>query len=57
MVQQLLYSTIVAGGINGDLGLLEQARATASIIQQFRSNEFPHAAVNPVSGHLYCNFR
>lgn len=45
----------LAGGVNGDLGLtgIRQGTATAS---SFRSNSFPHAAVNPVSGHIYVTF-
>ncbi|QEC54591.1 choice-of-anchor D domain-containing protein [Flavisolibacter ginsenosidimutans] len=40
------------GGTNGDLGLtgIRQGTSTPS---GFRSSEFPHAAVNPVSGNLY----
>jgi len=45
----------LTGGTNGDLGLtgIRQGTSTPS---GFRSNEFPHVAVNPVSGHLYCTF-
>ena len=45
----------LAGGVNGDLALtgVRQGTATAA---GFRSNEFPHAAVNPVSGHVYVTF-
>ena len=45
----------LTGGTNGDLGLtgLRQGTATYS---SFRSNSFPHAAVNPVSGHIYVTF-
>ncbi len=45
----------LTGGVNGDLGLtgIRQGTSTPS---GFRSNEFPHVAVNPVSGHLYCTF-
>src|SRR6266487_7090030 len=43
------------GGSNGDLGLtgLRQGTATFSL---FRTNEFPHAAVNPVSGNIYVTY-
>ncbi|HCV43087.1 MAG TPA: hypothetical protein DGH68_06350, partial [Bacteroidetes bacterium] len=43
------------GGTNGDLGLtgIRQGTTTAS---GFRSNEFPHVAVNPVSGYIYVTF-
>ena len=43
------------GGVNGDLGLTGIRQGTASP-SSFRSNEFPHVAVNPVSGDLYCTF-
>jgi hypothetical protein len=47
----------VASGLfaSGDLGLtgLRQGTATAS---GFRSNEFPHAAVNPVNGNIYVTY-
>ncbi len=47
--------TGLTGGTNGDLSLvgIRQGTSTAS---SFRSNSFPHVAVNPVSGHLYCTF-
>jgi FG-GAP-like repeat len=43
------------GGSNGDLGLtgLRQGTATFSL---FRTNEFPHAVVNPVSGNIYVTY-
>ena len=34
-------TTLLSAGVNGDLGL------------GFRSSTFPHAAVNPVNGHIY----
>jgi hypothetical protein len=45
----------LVGGVNGDLGLvgIRQGTSTAS---SFRSNQFPHAAVNPVSGHIYVTY-
>jgi len=45
----------LVGGTNGDLALtgIRQGTATAS---PFRSNSFPHVAVNPVSGHIYVTF-
>ncbi len=45
----------LVGGVNGDLGLtgIRQGTTTPS---GFRSNEFPHAAVNPVNGHIYVTF-
>lgn len=48
-------ATGLTGGTNGDLGLtgIRQGTATAS---GFRSNEFPHAAVNPANGNVYAVF-
>ena len=48
-------ATGLVGGTNGDLGLtgIRQGTATAAA---FRSNSFPHAAVNPVSGNVYVTF-
>ncbi len=48
-------ATGLVGGTNGDLALtgIRQGTVTAS---GFRSSEFPHVAVNPVSGHLYVTF-
>jgi hypothetical protein len=45
----------VTGGGNGDLALtgIRQGTATASL---FRSNAFPHAAVNPVNGNIYVTY-
>ena len=45
----------LVGGTNGDLNLvgIRQGTATASY---FRSNQFPHAAINPVSGHIYVTY-
>ena len=45
----------LVGGVNGDLGLtgIRQGTSTPS---SFRSSEFPHAAVNPISGHIYVTF-
>jgi uncharacterized repeat protein (TIGR01451 family) len=42
------------GGANGDLGLIGIRQAAAPA--PFRTNEFPHAAVNPVSGHIYVTY-
>ena len=43
------------GGVNGDLDLtgIRQGTSTPS---SFRAFNFPHVAVNPVSGNLYCTF-
>ena len=40
------------GGVNGDLGLTGLRQGTGSF-SRFRSNQFPHAAVNPVNGNIY----
>ena len=40
------------GGVNGDLGLTGLRQGTGSF-SPFRSNQFPHAAVNPVNGNIY----
>ncbi|HET9218893.1 MAG TPA: PKD domain-containing protein, partial [Terriglobia bacterium] len=49
--------TVASGllGFNGDLLLtgIRQGTATPS---SFRSNEFPHAAVNPVNGNIYVTY-
>lgn len=41
-----------AVGLDGDLGLTGQRQGTMTF-NAFRTNSWPHAAVNPVSGHLY----
>ncbi|MBL8821176.1 MAG: exo-alpha-sialidase [Planctomycetia bacterium] len=45
----------LVGGTNGDLGLTGLRQGTGTF-SGFRSNEFPHAVVNPVSGHIYVTF-
>ncbi len=45
----------LAGGSNGDLSLTGLRQGTSSY-SGFRSNSFPHAAVNPVNGHIYVTF-
>src|SRR5499426_3335708 len=45
----------LVGGVNGDLGLTGIRQGTATPAG-FRSNEFPHAAVNPVNGNIYATF-
>ena len=45
----------LVGGVNGDLALTGMRQGTATF-NAFRSSEFPHAAVNPVSGHVYVTF-
>jgi hypothetical protein len=48
-------ATLSTTSTNGDLGLtgLRQGDITAS---GFRSNSFPHAAVNPVNGNIYVTY-
>src|SRR5215475_12991155 len=50
----IVFSGLVGGG-NGDLALtgIRQGTTTPS---GFRSNEFPHAAVNPDTGNIYVTF-
>lgn len=48
-------ATGLIGGGNGDLGLTGIRQGTA-VATGFRSSEFPHVAVNPVSGHLYVTY-
>jgi hypothetical protein len=48
-------ATLATTGVNGNLGLTGVRNGT-SVAASFRSNAFPHAAVNPVSGHLYVTF-
>src|SRR5262249_17536778 len=45
----------LVGGFNGDLGLtgLQQGYLSAS---HFRTNQFPHAAVDPATGDLYVTY-
>lgn len=50
----IIFSGLV-GGTNGDLGLTGIRQGTATPLP-FRSSEFPHAAVNPVTGQLYVVF-
>ncbi len=45
----------LVGGVNGDLGLTGLRNGTATF-SSFRSSEFPHAAVNPVSGDIYVTY-
>jgi subtilisin-like proprotein convertase family protein len=43
------------GGTNGDLNLVGIRQGTA-VPAPFRTNEFVHVAINPVSGHLYATY-
>jgi Abnormal spindle-like microcephaly-assoc'd, ASPM-SPD-2-Hydin len=45
----------LVGGTNGDLGLTGLRQGTATFAS-FRSSEFPHVAINPVSGNIYTVF-
>src|SRR5262245_10874786 len=45
----------LVGGTNGDLALTGLRQGTGTF-SGFRSNEFPHAAVNPTNGHIYVTF-
>jgi len=45
----------LVGGTNGDLALSGLRQGTAAV-SGFRSNEFPHAAVNPVNGNIYVTY-
>ena len=45
----------LVGGVNGDLGLTGIRNGTVTPAP-FRTSEFPHAAVNPVSGHIYVTY-
>ena len=44
----------LVGGVNGDLALTGIRQGTTPA--GFRSNEFPHAVVNPVNGDIYATF-
>lgn len=44
-----------SSGFNGDLGLVGQNNGE-STNRTIRSNAFPHAVVNPISGHVYVTF-
>ena len=41
-----LVTAVDSAGVNGDLGLTGQRNGTSSL-NAFRSNKFPHLAVNP----------
>jgi hypothetical protein len=44
---QVIVANLKTNGVNGDLGL------TNSVNQSFRTNAFPQAAINPVTGDIY----
>ena len=45
----------LVGGTNGDLALTGTRQGTMTP-SGFRSNQFPHAAVNPVTGNIYVTY-
>jgi hypothetical protein len=51
----VIVATNLVGGTNGDLGLTGR-RQGLTTFSSFRSSEFPHVAVSPVSGYLYVTF-
>jgi hypothetical protein len=48
-------ATGLIGGTNGDLGLIGYNNGEA-FARSIRSSEFPHAAVNPVTGAIYVTY-
>jgi len=50
-----VVSGLSAPGGNGDLGLTGVRQGTISV-SGFRSNSYPHVAINPVSGHIYVTY-
>jgi hypothetical protein len=42
------------GGVNGDLGLTGTLNGGGAVA--FRTNRFPHVAVNPIGGEIYCAY-
>jgi hypothetical protein len=51
----IVVSGLPSAVINGGLGLTGIRQGTA-VPEGFRSNSFPHAAANPVTGHLYMTY-
>ena len=51
----VIVASGLVGGPNGDLALTGIRQGTITPAA-FRSNEFPHAAVNPVNGNIYVTF-
>src|SRR5262245_22193151 len=51
----VIVASGLVGGTNGDLALTGIRQGTATPAG-FRSSEFPHAAVNPVTGNIYVTF-
>jgi hypothetical protein len=51
----VIVASGLAGGVNGDLALTGIRQGTTTPAG-FRSNQFPHAAVNPVNGNIYVTF-
>ncbi|MEX0677895.1 MAG: sialidase family protein [Pirellulales bacterium] len=52
---EVTVASLATVGTNGDMGLTGVRQGTGSP-SGFRSNAFPHAAVNPVNGHVYVSF-
>src|SRR5262247_3498738 len=51
----VIVASGLVGGVNGDLALTGIRQGTTTPAG-FRSNEFPHAAVNPDTGNIYVTF-
>lgn len=51
----IVVGALPSAVVNGGLGLTGIRQGTA-VASGFRSNSFPHATVNPVSGHLYVTY-
>jgi hypothetical protein len=51
----VIVASGLVGGSNGDLALTGIRQGTTTPAG-FRSNEFPHAAVNPINGNIYVTF-
>ncbi|MFN0158129.1 MAG: FlgD immunoglobulin-like domain containing protein [Bacteroidota bacterium] len=52
---EVIVASGLVGGVNGDLGLTGIRQGTASA-SSFRSSEFPHAAINPITGNIYVTY-
>ncbi len=51
----VIVASGLVGGVNGDLGLVG-ARQGLPTPSAFRSSEFPHVAINPISGNIYVTY-
>jgi hypothetical protein len=54
-LEQAVVWGLTGIGINGDLGLTGQRQGSMTF-NAFRTESWPHAAVNPISGHLYVTY-